>query len=681
MKKNILYIMVSVLLCFACQSESITEGTGFPNEDVSKRELTHITFVASLADTAATRVAYSQGSEALARHWEASEQLGVYIKNNSTGAITRAGSITSTGSTTDVTREFSGNVAKLGSGESYIYMHPDLGGNVGENAAATIAFISQSGSLASTDHLKLLIPMVWRNGNTIGEMQGYVVHLVLTFKEDPGTITSVSLQTMSMGEDGTTEDRVFPASFKTANLGNDVNSTLATEKTKGTALASDAEYADTITLTTSGTATGPATDGSYTAEAYLACADIKNLDVFRSKYNVKVIATKDAVKSTYYSDFKSFPGQSSANSTNGLAMLSNGKMYKLSAKMSKNYSTTIISESFKVNSLLGMWNQFGKGYDPQGLVAYAGGAADESTASIPTQLKGIKSSVLNRAKSSVTSGTPNWLGPATGSLYRPKSTDDPKQENVSFNNIKITADTEVFLTIVSEFGWNQNLLGYYYYPTANEGSVTSSSVTKTIVFADVSKPGHEPFAKDVAGHNNNNSVGTPAQAPIQEFETLKLVYTDEYGYSSTTFPAGTTIGFWMMIDPEANIIIPDDPTSPPATGYKHRDYDLMQWSQWRLFTNSAWNAENTFANGSSANWPSTGYTNCNFFASGDVCNGSGNPIQGLAIYGVKDNGTNNNNYAYGAMIFMVSTSDPEAMTTENKAYFNIGAGSLVLPKP
>lgn len=678
MKKNILYIMLSVLLCFACQSESITEGTGSPNEDVSKRELTHITFVASLADTAATRVAYSQGSEALARHWEVNEQLGVYIKNNSTGAITRAGSITSTGSTTDVTREFSGNVTKVGSGESYIYMHPDLINSVDNPASGsadeTIDFTSQSGSLGSTDHLKSLIPMVWRNGNTIGEMQGYVVHLVLTFKENPGTITSVSLQTMKMGEAGTTEDRVFPASFKTANLGNDVNSTLATEKTRGTALASDADYANTITLTTSGTATGPATDGSYTTEAYLACADIKNLDVFRSKYNVKVETESNG---TFYSDFKSFPGQASANSANGLPMLSNGKMYKLSAKMSKNYSTTIISDNFKVNSLLGMWNQYGKGYDPQSLVV-------TDASNWPTSLQaaigdaGKQTSVKSRITSSNTSGTPNWLGPANGSLYATGQT-DLKQENVSFNNIKITANTEVFLTIVSEFGWNQNLLGYYYYPTANEGSVTSSSVTKTIVFADVSKPEHEPFAKGMGGsHKDGNSVGTPAQAPIQEFETVKLVYTDEYGYSSTTFPAGTTIGFWMMIDPEANIIVTDDGSS--VNGYNHRQYDLMRWSQWRLFTNSAWNAENTFANGSSANWPSTGYVNCNFFASGDVCNGSGNPIQGLAIYGVKDNGTNNYNYAYGAMIFMVSTSVPTAMTTENKAYFNIGTGSLVIAK-
>lgn len=667
MKKNILYIMLSVLLCFACQSESITEGTGSPNEDVSKRELTHITFVASLADTAATRVAYSQGSEALARNWETNEQLGVYIKKTD-GTIVRAGSISSTGSTSDVTREFSGDVSKLAAGESYIYMHPDLGGNVGENATATIAFTSQKGSLASTAHLQPLIPMVWRNGNTIGEMQGYVVHLVLTFKEDPGTITSVSLQTMKMGETGSTEDRVFPASFKTANLGKDVNSTLASPNKRGTTIDDDTNYKGSITLkVTSGTAQDNG-DGTYSAEAYLACADIKNLDVFRSKYNVKVIADNG----TFYSDFKSFPGQSSANSANGLPMLSNGKMYKLSAKMSKNYSTTIISESFKVNSLLGMWNQYGKGYDPQGLVVTD---ASQWPTSLQTAIGDVskQTAFLNRVKSSNTSGTPNWLGPANGSLYATGQT-DLKQENVSFNNIKIKddTDTEVFLTIVSEFGWNQNLLGYYYYPTANEGSVTSSSVTKTIVFADVSKPGHEPFR--TSGQDKNN-VGKDEDAPIQEFETVKLVYTDENGYSSTTFPAGTTIGFWMMIDPEANAI--DNPET--SDKYKPRQYDLMQWSQWRLFTNSAWNAENTLANGSSANWPSTGYTNCNFFASGDVCSDANNPpIPGLAIYGVKDNGTNNNSYAYGAMIFMVSTSDASAMETQNKAYFNIGTGDLVV---
>lgn len=659
------------MLLAACTNDDVVEVQQpdvQPESDV--RELTHITFTASL-EQPDTRVEYAQGAGELTRHWEASETLGVYIKHTD-GSITYAGTISSTGSTSDVTREFQGEVSKLASGETYVYMHPSLAGTKDAAASAIIDYTTQSGALGSTAHLKSLIPMVWRNGSSLGEMQGYVVRLVMTFNENPGTISSVALQTMKMGDDGTTEDRVFPVSFKTANLGQEMNSMLANAKTRGITLGTD--YTGTITLTTSGTATQK---GSvWEAEAYLACADIKNIDVFRSKYNVKVVATKDAVESTYYSNYKSFPGQTSATSDAGLPMLANGKSYKLAAKMSKGYAPTVISEQFKVNSLLGMWNQFGKGYDPQGLVV--------TDANMPEQLRTNKTAIDNRVKSQLYAGTPSWLGPASGSLYATGQT-DLKQDNVTFNNIRITQDTEVFFTIVSEFGWNQNLIGYYHYPSASEGSVNSNSVTKNIIFADVSKPGHEPFRTGGAAANN---VGTNEDAPIQEFETVKLLYTDADGYTSTNFPAGTTIGFWMMIDPQANIITPDD-GSGTLTGYDPRTYDLMRWSQWRIFTNSAWNAQNTLANGSSSNWPSTGYANSNFFASGDVCNTNGSTpadasaakIPGLAIYGVKDNGTNTYNYAYGAMIFMVSTSNASAMQTQNKAYFNIGSGNLVIAKP
>ena len=661
--------LIALLFLAACTSElAEVQQPEAVGQESATRPLVHISFEASL-EAPATRVAYTQGAGALNRTWATSETLGVYIKH-ANGTITYAGSISSTGSTTDVTRTFSGEVSKLQSGETYVYMHPSLSGTKDAVATATIDYTSQSGDLGSTAHLSDLIPMVWHDGSSVADMQGYVLRLVLTFNQDPGTISSVALQTMSMGDDGQTADCVFPKTFKTANLAKAINSTLPDAKTRGTALASDDEYTSTITLNVSGanTATNNG-DGTYTAEAYLASAAIHNLDVFRSKYNVKVTAASG----TYYSDYKSFPGQTTANATDGLAMLQNGKSYKLTAKMSKGYAPTIISEQFKVNSLLGMWNQYGKAYDPQGLVV-----TDEAL--WPEQLRTNKTAIDSRAKSQLYAGTPNWLGPAAGSLYATGHTDDLKQENVTFNNIQITADTEVFFTIVSEFGWNQNLLGYYYYPTANEGSVNANSVTKNIIFADVSKPNHEPFAKGETGHKDANNVGTPAQAPIQEFETVKLLYTDANGYTSTTFPAGTTIGFFMMIDPEANIIVDGDGNS--IDGYNHRQYDLMRWNQWRLFTNSAWNAQNTIANGAVTNWPSTGYPNSNFFASGDVCSdANGTKIPGLAIYGVKDNGINNYNYAYGAMIFMVSTRNAAAMSTQNKASFNIGTGSLVIAKP
>lgn len=682
--------LATLLLTAACTSDIADVQLPDANQGAEKREIVNLSFTASIADAAdnapASRVAYSQGTGSINRHWETDEQLGVYIKKTD-GSILRAGTITGNGETSDVTREFNGDVAQALSGETYIYVHPCLDDTDDDADPATacpanaaISYTTQSGALGSTDHLSDILPLVWRNGSAVAELQGHIFHLVLTFKDNPGTISAVTLQTMAMGTDGTTPDRAFPANFQAARLANDVNATLPAAKTRGTDVADATNYTGALTLNVSGTNTAIDNgDGTYTVEAYLASADIAGIDVFRSKYNVKVTATNG----TFYSDYKSFPGQTTTTADAGLPMLANGKSYRLSAKMSKGYAPTIINEQFKVNSLLGMWNRYGKAYDPQHLIA-------DDASQWPSQLQDIigdatkQASVKARVTSQTYGGTPSWLGPAAGSLYATGRDADLKQEDVTFNNIQITAPTEVFFTIVSEYGWNQNLIGYYTYPTASEGSASSNSVTKNIIFADVSKPGNEPF--NSAGNAANN-VGTNADAPIREFETVRLLYTDANGYTSTTFPAGTTIGFFMMIDPQANIIVDGDGND--INGYDHRQYDLMRWDQWRLFTNSAWNAQNTLANGAKVNWPSTGYPNSNFFASGDICSTAGSTpadasaglIPGLAIYGVKDNGTNNNSYAYGAMIFMVSTSDADAMTTQNRAAFNLGTGSLVIAKP
>lgn len=237
-----------------------------------------------------------------------------------------------------------------------------------------------------------------------------------------------------------------------------------------------------------------------------------------------------------------------------------------------------------------------------------------------------------------------------------------KQANAVCNNITITAPTEVYVTFLSEYAWNQNLLGYYHY----EGEAPSSGndVNKNIIYPNLSKPGHEPF--NTNGKPTNN-IGKDGDAPLTEYETVKLMYLKPDGTAETIFPANTVIGFFMMIDVQAN-------------GFQQSQYSLLKWSQWRTFTNSAWNAENSRWSGA--------YNRCNFFASADVCNTSGtsaseassSAIPGLALYGMKDNATNDANTAYSTCLFMVSTSEPSAMQTQNKCYFNIGSGPLVINK-
>lgn len=646
MKKNKTYrlylLLIGILgavLLSACQGEELMTDTSTTSTDAVAEARPLIQHQVSVAlDGAATRVAYKPLGDGLQLSWAANEALGVYIYNKSDNTYTYAGSISSTGTEGDRgVRHFTGTVSAKSSDETYVYIHPFISGETqGSTAHGSIPLTPQSAALGSTTHLSGLIPLIWHEGSPFPTYHGYALHLSLAFNQDPGTISSVTLQTMN--EVGTTA--IFPTTFEASNM--------TGGSTKNSAL----------TLTTSGTATR---HGSvWTADAYLACTNA-DVDVFRTKFNVKVVAANG----TFYNEYRSFPGQETAPNQK-LPMLANGKCYNLGTTMSKDAAPTVISTQYKVNSLLGMWNTYGKSTDPFHLVVYAGGDAELPTDGVmPQQLKDNKDAILSRYISQIAvNGTPTWLGPAAGSLYATgyTTTEELKQADVTINNILITQPTEVFVTFISEFGWNENLLGYYYYNMNNEPE-SSGDVTKTIIFPNVSKPNHQPFNLEGTGSGSTTTpanIGTPAQAPLREFETVKLLYTDAQGYTSSTFPAGTTIGFMMMIDTEAQ------ETSPKS------GYDLLRWSQWRLFTNTKWNTENS-------KWLNT-YANNNFFASGDVCKGSGTPIPGLAIYGVKDNATNTENTAYGAMIFMVSTKVPEAMQTANKAYFNIGTGAQVLKK-
>lgn len=608
-------------------------------------------------------------TEGLHLTWSEHEQLGVYIQQ-ADGSILRAGSVVSSGSEGDTgPRAFKGAVMEKADGEHYIYMHPDLG------TATAIDFTAQRGALGSTDHLPAHLPLVWRENQSLPETQGYVMHLTLTMNEDPGQISAITLHTMKQGAEGTTPDRIFPKTFSTAGLALPVNRTLPA---KASGLTLDAEtYTDALTLQ-------PAVGSAFTAtkegnvwkvEAYLAAASVGNLDVFRSKYNIRL----EAEHGTFFvNEYLSFPGQQ-AQGVTSLAMLANGKCYNLLKSMSKNVSYTVISDQYKVNSLLGMWNQFGKPYDPFGLVC--------ADADVPSHLK---SHILDR-KSNFTARTLISSSPQNSPTFtwdmvvKQSTASGIKQQDVTYNNLEIVGEpTEVFVTFISEYAWSQNLLGYYHYPTG-EVPLHPSTVLKTFIFPNVSKGGHVPYNKggsqnipNVNPNSASQNVGTAAQAPLEEYTTVQLLYYGTDGTVSKTFPVGTTIGFMIMRDPQASNSGHDegsigDSGDMSHTGYQPRqDNSLVNWNAWRLFTNTAWNSNN------SGWWNASCW---NFFCSADVGDlGNGGIIPGLALYGAKDDASHNYNYSFSAMLYMVSTSNPASLQTQNKCYFNIGTGAQVINK-
>ena len=635
----------------SCDGEELAVGQEEQTTDVPAevRQLVQHEVTVSL-DGASTRVGYTAYGDDLQLSWDADETLGVYIRK-ADNSIIHAGTMTSSGEEGDRgARVFSGSVsAKNGDAEQYLYVHP---------ATATIDYATQSGDLGIPAHLNSYIPLVWHETSKLATLQGYAVHVQLTFNEDPGTISKVTLQTMA----GAGETEIFPTTFDGA--------TLSAGSTKGKEL--------TLTVN-SGAAKKVA--NKWTADAYLACCNC-DVNVFRTKYDVKVETTNNV---TFYNEFRSFPGQESASSESGLKMLANGKCYNLVAPVSKGVATTVINTQYKINSLLGMWNEYGKVTDPFTLT---------KSSDLPTQLTdnilGIdekKTAFTNRTlKNKSTQGTPTF----TWDMVTKQCGGNYKQADVTYNNIEIvTAPTEVYVTFISEYAWSQNLLGYYHYPK-DQVPTSSNDVLKTIIFPNVSKGGHVPYNKggseNIPNVNPNTdaaNVGTVGDAPLSEYTTVQLLYNAPDGSVSTLFPVGTTIGFFMMRDPKASSSGSDLDTEHQGqegnidhNGYSPRqDNTLLDWNSWRLFTNTAWNS----ASGNTGWWD----MNChNFFCSADVGDSSnGGVIPGLALYGAKDDASHNYNYSFSAMLYMVSTSEQSSMQTQNKAYFNIGnTGNQVIAK-
>lgn len=641
------------------------------------RDSVPLAFEASLASPAdlaspaapASRAEFQYGDlstgKGLHLSWSERDVIGVYIKT-ADNTILRAGSISSTGAKGEEERTFSGAVLQKFEGEKYIYLHPDLGRKTYVNLE------EQEGRIGSTEHLGNHLPIVWKEGDKQGKCLGYVLHLTLDFKTNPGNLKKVTLLTQRSDD----EDRIFPRHYSINNLLDLKNSPFVAKAGKDIAgtptglQTANTDYTHAITLNLKDGGVTNDGDGTYSAEVFLTSSMVENLNVYSSKIYVQAINDKNQ---PFASKAVSFKGQSSASgSLLSEKLLTNGKVHKMTAVMSAGtISPTIISSEYKINSILGMWNEYGKPYDPNGLVFYKTGFSG-SYSSIPQVLIQYGNAIHDRyTLTDSKTGTPTF----TMQLYdSQKSTysDGMKQADATCNNITITKPTEIFVSFLSEYAWNQNLLGYYHYPTAS-GPPTGApgTVTKNIIFPNLSKPGHEPFNSNGKPQNN---IGKNEDAPLEEYMTVKLVYTDDHGVSSTTFPAGTTIGFWGMINVEAN-------------GFHKHTYSLLNWGQWRFFTNSAWNAGNSY-------WDST-IARCNFFASGDICTTTTpdgttikDVIPGIAIYGFKDDARNNQNTAFSTCIFLVSASDPEAMQTENKACFNIScatspypSANIVLSKP
>lgn len=109
-------------------------------------------------------------------------------------------------------------------------------------------------------------------------------------------------------------------------------------------------------------------------------------------------------------------------------------------------------------------------------------------------------------------------------------------------------DAELSFTFLTEAGWNQNVMGYYYYKT-DECPASPNEVTKIVIFPNASITGGEPYSKDEPGELAYGYYDYAKQnAPLRTNQKIQLLFRDENGQLSPKFPAGYTIGYFIIVD-------------------------------------------------------------------------------------------------------------------------------------
>ena len=143
-------------------------------------------------------------------------------------------------------------------------------------------------------------------------------------------------------------------------------------------------------------------------------------------------------------------------------------------------------------------------------------------------------------------------------------------------------DAEVWVTLATEYAYSQISLGYYYYPSDQKQTPESfNKLKKYIIFPNVSVGNSIPYCENGSKVGGVLNYGAE-NAPVSPNTRCQLLYVDDEGHVSTHFPAGYTIGYFIVSKlvtnsknmlPDATYKIPSilGDTRRCAEGYMNKD--------------------------------------------------------------------------------------------------------------
>lgn len=199
------------------------------------------------------------------------------------------------------------------------------------------------------------------------------------------------------------------------------------------------------------------------------------------------------------------------------------------------------------------------------------------------------------------------------------------------NNVVVSQDSELFLTFVSEASEEMNTLCYYVYSDNLQGN--PDKIKKYIVIPNASAAGNSPFAG-----RWGSSEYDPESAPVASNTRIQLLYVDEDGNVSKTFPAGSKIGFQTI----GNSYI----------CYRKQDYD-RKYVWWRDYNFESLDKYKTIG-AINSNYPTTLLHTDKKLNSGGVknCYMSLKMEDGTIVYGLESG----RDRSYDDLIFTIESS-------------------------
>lgn len=172
-------------------------------------------------------------------------------------------------------------------------------------------------------------------------------------------------------------------------------------------------------------------------------------------------------------------------------------------------------------TIQGGWNEYGKPVDTNGLIS--SGSLDSRV------ITDIQSKLWNGGTTKV-----------NNSRFKVKDVNIQVLENyVDENGVtQEVENAEVWFTMLTEAGWNENSIGYYFYELGTTPDI--SKLKKYIILPNVSVSGHAPYGL------KGNNIFKGNEAPAYTNMRFQLLYEDEQGKVSKYFPPKTEIGFFIL---------------------------------------------------------------------------------------------------------------------------------------